>query len=148
MWSSALLVTVPFVLAAVWLWRARHLSSALGTAAAAALVKLSVGPVWLSLAAAHATRDRIRALIVGVALSLALTSTYLPFWMGAQTFASLSAQANRTQWSIGSALLLILRPGLGVAAAPVVHALLAGAAAVLAIVYLCRNAERTAEAPH
>jgi hypothetical protein len=52
------LLTVPFVLAALWLWRREHWSTALVAVTAGALIKLTVAPLGLALAAnALASRD-------------------------------------------------------------------------------------------
>jgi len=108
------LATVPFVLASVWCWRRQRWSAALGCAAAAALIKLTVGPVWLAVAVGLLGARRWRALGRGSAISLLLAALlYAPFWQGPATFAALLSVAQRSQWSVGSLLLAVLQQWLG-----------------------------------
>jgi len=116
------LAAVPFVLASVWCWRRQRWSAALGCAAAAALIKLTVGPLWLAVAVGLLGARRWRALGRGSAISLLLAALlYAPFWQGPATFAALLSVAQRNQWSVGSLLLPVLQPWLGARAEPLLR---------------------------
>jgi hypothetical protein len=126
------LATVPFVLASVWCWHRQRWTAALGCAAAAALIKLSVGPLWLVVAVGLVGARRWRALGLGIALSLLLAALlYAPFWQGPATFAALLSVTQRSQWSVGSLLLPALQPLLGARAEPVLRGALALVAVLL-----------------
>ncbi len=108
------LLTVPFVLLVIWLWRRNSASSSLLLAGLGVLVKVTVAPLGLALVAALARTRRWRALLVGLLSIVVVTvALYAPFWVGLRTFAALLAQANRPQWSLGSVLLVLGAPWLG-----------------------------------
>jgi hypothetical protein len=111
------LLTVPFVLAAVWLWRRHSGGASLVVTGLGVLVKVTVAPVGLALVAALVQMRRGRALVGGLLGCAAITiALYAPFWSGLRTFGALLAQANRPQWSLGSMLLLLGEPSFGPAA--------------------------------
>jgi hypothetical protein len=108
------LLTVPFALAAVWLWRRNRPGASLVVTALGVLVKVTVAPLGLALVAALVQMRCWRAIAAGLLASVAITlALYAPFWAGLRTFGALLAQANRPQWSLGSMLLLLGQPWLG-----------------------------------
>jgi hypothetical protein len=133
------LLTVPFVLGAVWLWHRGRLSSALIAAALGTLAKVTVAPLGLVMAASLVKTARWRALALGVIGTVCvLASLYAPFWYGPGTFAALFVQANRAQWSLGSLLVALVGAWLGPTTTPVVRGFLTLAFVVLMGLVLTR----------
>ena len=149
-WNPALLVegllrlhndllTVPFVLGAVWLHQRGRASSSLVTAALGALVKVSVAPVGLVIAVGLLKSRRWRALAIGlVGSAMVVSALYAPFWFGPGTLATLFVLGSHTQWSVGSLLVFAIGPWLGSAALSAVHWLLILACTVLTVALLLK----------
>lgn len=137
------LMTVPFVLAGLWLWQRRP-SSSLLLVTLGALVKVTVAPLLLVFAAGILRTRRWRALILGVlGCAVLVAALYAPFWVGPGTFSSLVVQANRPQWSFGDALLYASGPWLGPAALPTIRVLLAAGCALVVALVVGRGAAQT-----
>jgi hypothetical protein len=117
------LMTVPFVLGAVWLWSRGRVSSACVATALGSLVKLTVAPLCLvlliALVAARRWRTLACAALAGLVVSAAL---YAPFWVGTATLTPLIWQASALHWSLGTAMVYAL----GLPALPLVRWLMIG----------------------
>jgi hypothetical protein len=105
------LITLPFVLAAVWLWGRGRVSSALVATTLGTLVKLIVAPLGLVLVIALLAARRWRALTSGaIAAAVVAAALYAPFWFGLGTLQPLLSQSGNLHWSLGSALVYALGP--------------------------------------
>src|SRR5207237_8901008 len=136
------LLTVPFVLGAVWLWRpqpARSRAAALVLATLGVLVKVTVAPLGLVLGIRLIADRDWRGLALGaVACAVVVAALYAPYWSGLSTFAPLFAQASRPQWSLGALLLTSSAPLIGSAATLVVRGVLGLVCVVLIAAVLIR----------
>jgi glycosyl transferase family 87 len=138
------LLTVPFVLGAVWLWRRDRAASGLAAIVLAALIKMTVAPVVLPMILHLLRAQQWRAIGVAMLIGLGLAvAAYAPFWVGLETLAPLLAQAAHTEWSLGSAFVLSLTPAIGPAAAATVARAVLMLAAVVLVAAALRHVSAT-----
>jgi hypothetical protein len=105
------LITVPFVLAAVWLWSRARVSSAFVSVALGSLVKLFVAPLGLVFVLVLLGARRWRTLASAVVAALVVSAAlYAPFWFGPATLVPLIWQAGYLHWSLGSVMVYALGP--------------------------------------
>jgi len=134
------MIIAPWVLAAVWLWKQRLAALSVVSAVLGCLVKVTVAPVVVAIAATLVVARRWRALGIGLALAAATTVVlFVPIWVGLDSASTLVSVSQRAQWSIGNLTSYVLQPILGPVQAPLVaRVVLATAGGVLTILIVRR----------
>jgi alpha-1,6-mannosyltransferase len=113
-------------------------------AAAAVLVKLSIGGVAPALLKRLATQGRWSALGLGMGVSALLAAAaYSPFWGGTRILGPLLSQVSQVEWSIGVLLLLLSEALTGMRQEALVRGLLVGAWLASVLLLLWRLPVRT-----